>query len=71
MADGALVVVDVVEGVHSQTKEVLKQAYHDQLRTILVLNKMDRLITELDLTADEAYLHVLRVIEMANRLHRR
>lgn len=64
--DGALVVVDVVEGVSSQTREVLKQAYHDQLNTILILNKVDRLFTDLHLSADEAYLHLHRIIDLAN-----
>eukprot|EP00971_Amphidinium_carterae_P115045 2278748-Amphidinium_carterae.1 len=39
LADGALVVVDVVEGVLSQTRAVLRQAWRDQVKTCLVLNK--------------------------------
>jgi len=44
LADGALVLVDVVEGVSSQTRAVLRQAWKDDLKTILVFNKMDRLM---------------------------
>ncbi|CAD7925133.1 unnamed protein product [Amoebophrya sp. A120] len=66
LADGAIVLVDVVEGMSSQTREVLRQAWRDQLRTILVLNKMDRLFINLKLSADEAYLHVMKVIQQVN-----
>jgi ribosome assembly protein 1 len=66
LADGALVVVDVVEGISAQTREVLRQAWHDRLRTILVLNKVDRLFINLELTPDEAYVHISNVIGEAN-----
>lgn len=41
--------VDVVEGVCAQTKVVLKQAWLEHITPVLVLNKIDRLITELKL----------------------
>ncbi|KAI0300247.1 P-loop containing nucleoside triphosphate hydrolase protein [Russula brevipes] len=49
LVDGALVLVDVVEGVSSQTVSVLRQAWIDRLRPILVINKLDRLRMEDDL----------------------
>jgi ribosome assembly protein 1 len=45
---------------------VLRQAWQDGLRPILVINKMDRLITELRLTPLEAYQHLSRLIEQVN-----
>ncbi|KAG7088583.1 hypothetical protein E1B28_012560 [Marasmius oreades] len=66
LVDGALVVVDVVEGVCTQTIAVLRQAYQDRLRPILVINKLDRLITELRLAPIEAYHHLTRLIEQTN-----
>ncbi|KAF8333498.1 translation elongation factor 2 [Cantharellus anzutake] len=66
LCDGALVLVDVVEGVCTQTIAVLKQAWHERLRPILVLNKLDRLITELKLSPSEAYHHLILVIENVN-----
>lgn len=66
LVDGALVVVDVVEGVCTQTVSVLRQAWIDGLKTILVINKMDRLITELKLTPSEAHHRLLQLVEQAN-----
>lgn len=45
---------------------MLRQAWQDGLRPILVINKMDRLITELRLTPLEAYQHLSRLIEQVN-----
>lgn len=45
---------------------MLRQAWEDSLRPILVINKMDRLITELKLTPIEAYQHLSRLIEQVN-----
>ncbi|KAJ7164628.1 P-loop containing nucleoside triphosphate hydrolase protein [Mycena crocata] len=66
LCDGALVLVDVVEGVCTQTIAVLRQAWLDRLRPILVINKFDRLITELQLAPVEAYHHLARLIEQVN-----
>ncbi|CAN6636382.1 ribosome assembly protein 1 [Trichomonascus vanleenenianus] len=66
LCDGAVVVVDVVEGVCSQTVTVLRQAWVERMKPILVLNKIDRLITELQMTALEAYTHLARLIEQVN-----
>ncbi|WFD01413.1 Cytoplasmic GTPase/eEF2-like protein (ribosomal biogenesis) [Malassezia obtusa] len=66
LCDGALVIVDVIEGVCSQTIGVLRQAWLDGLRTVLVINKMDRLITELKLTPTEAHYRLLQLVEQAN-----
>ncbi|ODQ61879.1 hypothetical protein WICANDRAFT_27579 [Wickerhamomyces anomalus NRRL Y-366-8] len=66
LCDGAVVLVDVVEGVCSQTITVLRQCWIDKLKPILVLNKIDRLISELRLSPGEAYTHLSKVIEQVN-----
>ncbi|KZT73840.1 P-loop containing nucleoside triphosphate hydrolase protein [Daedalea quercina L-15889] len=66
LCDGALVLVDVVEGVCTQTITVLRQAWQDRLRPVLVINKFDRLITELKLSPLEAYQHLSKLIEQVN-----
>lgn len=49
-----------------QTVTVLRQAWLDRLRPILVINKCDRLITELKLAPIEAYHHLAQLIEQVN-----
>lgn len=66
LCDGTLIVVDVVEGVCTQTITVLRQAWDDRLSPILVLNKMDRLVTDLKLTPNEAFHHLSQLIEQVN-----
>ncbi|KAL4782241.1 P-loop containing nucleoside triphosphate hydrolase protein [Aspergillus varians] len=66
LCDGAVVLVDAVEGVCSQTVTVLRQTWVEQLKPILVINKMDRLITELQMTPAEAYSHLSRLLEQIN-----
>lgn len=66
LCDGAVVLVDVVEGVCSQTVTVLRQCWTEKLKPVLVLNKIDRLITELQFTPHEAYVHLSKVVEQAN-----
>ena len=42
MADGALVLVDAFEGPMPQTKFVLRKAFANKIRPIVVINKIDR-----------------------------
>ncbi|PVV01730.1 hypothetical protein BB560_003838 [Smittium megazygosporum] len=66
LSDGALILIDVVEGVCTQTISVLRQAWLEEVKTVLVINKIDRLITELQMTPSEAYVHIQQLIEQAN-----
>ncbi len=45
---------------------MLRQAWQDRLRPILVINKFDRLITELKLAPTEAHHHLTQLIEQVN-----
>lgn len=66
VTDGALVVVDSVEGVCVQTETVLRQALTERIRPVLVVNKVDRALLELQLTKEAMYTTFLRVIESVN-----
>ena len=68
LCDGAVLVVDVVEGVQPQTKVVLRQAWDEGIKPILVLNKIDRLVVETGLDPAAAYQHMALVLEQVNAL---
>lgn len=62
LTDSALLVVDVVEGVSSQTFRVLRQLYVEKLPSILILNKIDKLVTHCKMEPMEAYNHLNQII---------
>ncbi|KAI1101982.1 P-loop containing nucleoside triphosphate hydrolase protein [Jackrogersella minutella] len=66
LCDGAVVLVDAVEGVCSQTVTVLREAWTEKLKPLLVINKVDRLVTELKMTPGEAYIHLSKLLEQVN-----
>ncbi|KAG0648767.1 Elongation factor 1 [Hyphodiscus hymeniophilus] len=66
LCDGAVVLVDAVEGVCSQTVTVLRQTWVEHMKPLLVINKMDRLVTELKMTPGEAYTHMSKLLEQVN-----
>ncbi len=66
LCDGAVVLVDAVEGVCSQTVTVLRQTWIEKLKPLLVINKMDRLITELKMSPAEAHTHLSKLLEQVN-----
>ncbi|CAH0516676.1 unnamed protein product [Peronospora belbahrii] len=68
LCDGALVLIDVVEGVCAQTHAVIRQAWKEGIRPCLVLNKMDRLIFELQFSPREAYQRLNRILEQVNAI---
>lgn len=66
VSDGAIVVVDALEGMGVQTQTVLRQAWSEGLKMILVINKVDRLITDMRLSSSEAYYHLRNLLEVVN-----
>lgn len=68
LCDGALIVVDVLEGMCTQTHAVLFKALKERMRPCLILNKIDRLALEMRLTPTEAFQHLRRIVENVNAL---
>ncbi|MCP1662667.1 MAG: elongation factor EF-2 [Methanocalculus sp. MSAO_Arc1] len=66
--DGAIVLVDAVEGPMPQTETVLRQALKEGVRPVLFINKVDRLINELKVDPQEMMIRLGRVIDKVNTL---
>lgn len=55
VTDGALVVVDCIEGVCVQTETVLRQALTEKIKPVIIINKVDRALLELQMTKEDLY----------------
>ncbi|MHA1321896.1 MAG: GTP-binding protein [Candidatus Helarchaeota archaeon] len=66
--DGAIIVVDAVEGCMVQTEIVTKQALEEYIKPILFINKIDRLITELKFSLKEIEERINQIIQDFNNL---
>ncbi len=66
--DGAVVVVDAVEGTMPQTETVLRQALREHVKPVLFINKVDRLINELQVDAQEMQVRLGKLIDHVNKL---
>ena len=68
VTDGALVVVDYVEGVCVQTETVLRQALMEFIKPVVFVNKVDRAFFEQKHDPETMYQQFQRVIENVNVL---
>ena len=68
--DGAVVVVDAVEGAMPQTETVLRQAIREGVRPVLFINKTDRLINELKVEKKDFAMRLGKIIDNVNKLIR-
>lgn len=66
VTDGALVVVDTIEGVCVQTETVLRQALGERIKPVVVINKVDRALLELQTTKEDLYQTFQRTVESVN-----
>lgn len=66
LCDAAIILVDVLEGVCSQTVSALKQAWDEELQSILVINKLDKLYEDWHLSAGDAAAHLSKLVEQVN-----
>ncbi len=68
--DGTIVVVCASEGCMPQTETVLRQALKERVKPILFINKVDRLIKELQLTPEQMQERFVKIISNVNHLIR-
>ncbi|EJT99897.1 eukaryotic translation elongation factor 2 [Dacryopinax primogenitus] len=66
VTDGALVVVDCVEGVSVQTETVLRQALTERIKPVVIINKVDRALLELQVSKEDLFQSFSRTIESVN-----
>jgi elongation factor 2 len=66
ITDGAMVVVDCIEGCAVQTETVLRQALAERVKPCLFVNKVDRCILELQMEAEDMYSRFRFAIENVN-----
>jgi elongation factor 2 len=66
VTDGAMVIVDCIEGVCVQTETVLRQALTERIKPILIINKLDRAFLELQIESEEMFKNLIKVIENIN-----
>ncbi|MHA1688520.1 MAG: GTP-binding protein, partial [Promethearchaeota archaeon] len=68
LVDGVVVVVDAVEEIISQSETVIRQALEERVKPVLFINKVDRLLRELNLTDDQIRKKYTRIINDFNTL---
>jgi len=68
--DGAIVLICASEGVMPQTETVLRQALKENVKPVLFINKVDRLMKELKLTPQQMQERFVKYITHVNKLIR-
>ncbi|MFX1441013.1 MAG: GTP-binding protein, partial [Promethearchaeota archaeon] len=68
LTDGAIIVVDVIEGIMVQTETVTRQAMSELVRPVLFVNKVDRLIKEKRLNAKRVAEEVNKTVREFNAM---
>ena len=68
MVDGAIIVIDILEGITLQTEKVIKECIKENLDIIILLNKIDRFILELKIPPNDAYFKIKFIIDEFNKI---
>jgi len=66
ITDGAMVVIDCIEGCAVQTETVLRQALAERVKPCLFCNKVDRCILEMQMAPEDMYCRFRKAIEDVN-----
>uniref|UniRef100_A0AC35TT49 116 kDa U5 small nuclear ribonucleoprotein component n=1 Tax=Rhabditophanes sp. KR3021 TaxID=114890 RepID=A0AC35TT49_9BILA len=68
ISEGVIIVIDAHEGVMMNTERLLKHAILEGLQITICINKIDRLILELKLPPNDAYLKCRFILDQVNTL---
>ena len=66
LSDGALIVVDCIEGMTFYVERLITQAIKENVRFVVLLNKLDRLVLELKLPPSDAYYKIKHTLDEIN-----
>ncbi len=66
--DGSLILCCAVEGVMPQTETVIRQSLKERVKPLLFINKVDRLINELEVTPEQMQERFVKIITEVNDL---
>ncbi|KCV71541.1 elongation factor 2 [Fonticula alba] len=68
VSDGALLVIDAVEGVMLGTEKIIRELVQQRITITVMISKIDRLITELRLPPKDAYVKFAHILTQVNQL---
>ncbi len=66
--DGTIVLVCASEGIMPQTETVIRQALRERVKPVLFINKVDRLIKEMQCTPEEIQARLIKIITAFNKI---
>jgi small GTP-binding protein len=68
LSDGALILIDALEGVSQQTTTVIRQAWEEGVKMALVINKIDKLFLEVYFDQDQAENQIKSILQQVNSI---
>jgi len=68
LVDGCVLILNIIEGVTMSDTMIVKQCIQEGIPMVLVLNHMDKLIMDLKLPPEDAFMKIRHVIEELNLL---